>query len=329
MKIVIVNNSKIPVFLYGGTQRVIWFLGKELAKQGHDVVFLVEEGSQCDFAKIISIRKDISILDQVPRDTDVVHFQFEPEGVKDFDIPYVITMHGNINNKFKFDKNTIFVSENHAFRHNSRSFVYNGMDWDEYIAPNLEQKRNKFHFLGNASWKVKNLNGAIDVVKFSKKEKLNVLGGVRFNFNMGIRLTFSPKISFEGMVGGAKKSELLNNSKGLIFPVKWHEPFGIAITESLFYGCPVFATPYGSLPEIVTNDFGVLSKDHKELSDAILSAESFSKRKCHEYARDVFNSYEMSLAYLEKYKKVMLGEKLNDKPPCLIEIQESKYLEWK
>ena len=329
MKIVIVCKSKLPVLLYGGTQRVVWYLGKELAKQGHTIVFLAGKGSQSEFAEVIQINDDISILDQVPKDADVVHFQSDPGGLNDFNIPYVITMHGNVNVKCNFDRNTIFVSKNHASRYNSSSFVYNGMDWDEYITPNLENERKNFHFLGNASWKVKNLKGAIDVVKASRTEKLNVLGGVRFNFNMGIRFTFSPKISFAGMVGGAKKSELLNRSKGLIFPVKWHEPFGVALTESLFYGCPVFGTPYGALPEIVTGDFGVLSNDHRELSEAILNSGDFSKKRCHEYARDVFNSYQMSLGYLEKYNQVISGQKLNENSPCLLEVQENKYLDWK
>ena len=37
----------------------------------------------------------------------------------------------------------------------------------------------------------------------------------------------------------SEKGEILNSSKGLVFPVLWHEPFGLAIIESLYYGCPV------------------------------------------------------------------------------------------
>lgn len=328
MKIVIAYKSKIPVFLYGGTERVIWALAKELTNQGHELTFLVGAGSTCDFAKVIIIQQDIPILEQVPRGTDVVHFNFEPEGLETFDIPYVITMHGNINGHHKFDKNTIFVSENHAARYNSKSFVHNGMDWDEYAQPNLKQPREYFHFLGNAAWRVKNVQGAIDIINESKSERLKVLGGVRFNFNMGIRFTFSPKISFAGMVGGTQKTDLLNKSKGLIFPIKWHEPFGIAITESLFYGCPVFATPYGSLPEIVTKEFGFLSNNKEELKTAIANVDTYSKQKCYEYARDEFNSLKMSYEYLNKYNQVINGAPLNEEAPDLLRIQKEKYLEW-
>lgn len=39
MRILIVHNSVIPAHKYGGTERVIWYLGKELVKQGHKVRF--------------------------------------------------------------------------------------------------------------------------------------------------------------------------------------------------------------------------------------------------------------------------------------------------
>ena len=200
------------------------------------------------------------------------------------------------------------------------------MNWDDYATPDLKQKRTAFHFLGNAAWRLKNVQGAIDVVHKTKSEKLMVLGGKRFNLRMGIRFTFSPRISFYGQVGGIRKTDLLNKSKGLIFPVKWHEPFGIAITESLFYGCPVFSTPYGSLSEIILPEFGILSNDASVLANAILQSDSFSKQACYEYARDVFNSDVMTEQYLKKYETVLNGHTLNEREPQLLEIQTDKFL---
>ena len=185
-----------------------------------------------------------------------------------------------------------------------------------------------FHFLGNAAWRVKNVKGAIDIVKDVPTEKLKVLGGYRFNFKMGMRFTFSPKISFEGMVGGIEKDKLINSSKGLIFPVRWHEPFGLAIIESLFYGCPVFGTPYGSLPELIPAEVGYLSCNKADLVGAIKNSGSFSALRCHEFALDTFNSKTMTLDYIEKYNRVLSGETLNPDKPALIMVQETKFLEW-
>lgn len=328
MKILIAIDSKIPVHLYGGTERVIWYLGKELKKMGHTITYLASAGSSCDFAKIIPYQKLRPIKDQIPSDTDVVHFHFMPEDIDQITTPFLITMHGNTNDQKPLHINTVFVSSNHAARFGSSCFVYNGLDWNDYPMPNLKEQRNFFHFLGKAAWRIKNVQGAIDLIHETPKEKLYVLGGYRFNFKMGLRFTFSPRIHFYGMVGGTVKANLLNKSKGLIFPVRWHEPFGLAIIESLYYGCPVFSTPYGSLPELIPKDLGYLSNQKHKLVNAILNASEYSSKACHEYALNYFNSKIMSLSYLEKYNKVLDRENLNFNRPILQETQKQKFLEW-
>ncbi|QVY65503.1 glycosyltransferase [Polaribacter sp. Q13] len=328
MHILIVSKGSIPVTLYGGTERVIWSLGKELNNLGHKITFLVKKGSHCNFGNVIHINDEVDILSQIPNNIDVVHFNFPPKNIETLKKPYVITKHGNANDTPELDANTIFVSQNHAKRFNSTSFVYNGLDWSEYSKPTLKAPKDYFHFLGKAAWRVKNVTGAINTIKKTKNEKIKILGGVRFNVNMGIRFTFSPRASFYGMIGGQQKFDILNESKGLVFPVKWHEPFGLAITESLYYGCPVFGTPYGSLPEIVTKEVGFLSNNASDLASSIENYSNFSRKKCHEYAQDVFNAKVMALAYLEKYELVLNNKKLNLTPPHKNAVIEPKFLDW-
>lgn len=324
MNILIANTGFIPVKKYGGTERVIWYLGKELAKMGHKITYLVKNGSHCDFAAVLFFNPALNINEQIPEYIDVVHFNFQPN--QEILKPYVVTLHGNINDERLLDVNTVFVSKNHAERFGSDCYVHNGMDWDDYENPILNIKRNYYHFLGNAAWRVKNLRGAISIIKNTKSEKLKVLGGSRLNFNMGFRFTLSSRIHFYGMVGGIKKFTLLNNSKGLLFPVRWHEPFGLAITESLYYGCPVFGTPYGSLPEIVNAEVGFLSAKSIELKHAIEDKNNFSAKICHEYALENFNSKNMALKYLEKYLIVLNGRTLNESKPKLLQVQQEKFL---
>ena len=324
MNILIVHQGIIPVTNYGGTERVIWYLGKELSKLGHSVSYLVSKGSYCDFAKVLFYDSAKSISSQIPDETDIVHFNFQPS--EPITKPYLITMHGNCNDERSFDLNTIFVSANHAERFGSKAYVHNGLDWDNYSKPSLNNSRDYYHFLGNAAWRVKNVRGAINIINQTKKEKLKVLGGNRLNINMGFRFTTSTRISFYDMVGGNKKFSLLNDSKGLLFPVRWHEPFGLAITESLYFGCPVFGTPYGSLPEIVNSEVGFLSAKSAALIDAVENKNNFSSKICHDYALENFNSKKMALQYLEKYFIVLNGESLNKDNPKLLQIQTEKFL---
>jgi len=330
MRILIVHSTVLPVFLYGGTERVIWCLGRDLVRMGHEVTFLLKQGSTCDFAPVLHIDDRKPIEQQVPAEFDVAHFHVQPDAAAHIRIPYVVTMHGNLSNaETALDRNSIFVSRNHAERFGSRSWVHNGLDWDDYPPVNLAVRRDYFHFLGKAAWRVKNVQGAIDIVRRLGSERLLVLGGHRFNVNMGLRLTLSPKIRFKGMVGGAEKAALLNGSRGLIFPVRWHEPFGLAIIESLYFGCPVFGTPYGSLPELVPAEYGYLSSRQAELAEAVRHWAEYSPVRCHEYARDTFDSASMTIAYLAKYEMVANGALLNDVSPRLREPQRERFLEWR
>ena len=319
MRVLLVSNSSIPVFAYGGTERVIWDLGHTLGELGHEVTYLVAAGSSCPFAKVLEINPAVDLRLQIPHDIDIVHFQFNPEFDldADFDKSYVVTEHGNTAGGKLLPRNSIFVSRNHAKRHGSDQFVYNGLNWDAYGPVDFELSRRHHHFLGKAAWRVKNVTGAIDVA-LAAGVRLAVLGGTRLNIKRGFRFTWSRNVEFHGMVGGLQKFQLLNASNGLIFPVRWHEPFGLAIVESLYFGCPVFSTPYGSLPELVGLQHGVLSSAHQVLADAIVG-HSFDSRACHQHAAENFNAKKMAQGYLDKYLKVADGEFLSSIRPQALE----------
>lgn len=324
MNILIVSPSVIPAHLYGGTERVIWDLGKELSNLGHQVSYLVNQGSSCPFAKVNFLNRNCSLNEQISEEIDMVHLNFQPQ--EEISKPYVVTQHGNTNDlNYSFDANTIFVSKNHAERHGSEQFVYNGLDWNEYSKPTLNTKKDYFHFLGRAAWRVKNVKGAINIARGSN-EKLMVMGGHRLNLKMGVSYTPYPSIKFAGMVDNVRKSAIMSKSKGLIFPVKWHEPFGLALTESLYFGCPVFGTPYGSLPELINTEVGFLSSKTSELSEAVRNVENYSPEHCHQYAIDLFNSKVMADLYLEKYEQVLNGNSLNKVEPALKIEQTEKFL---
>lgn len=74
MRILLFLNSLIPVSNYGGTQRVMWSLGKALTQMGHKVYFLAKAGSTCDFASVIPYDSAVDLIKQIPQDVDVVHF---------------------------------------------------------------------------------------------------------------------------------------------------------------------------------------------------------------------------------------------------------------
>lgn len=346
MKILLVNNTKIPVHLYGGTERVIWWLGKSLVQMGHQVTYLVKAGSSCPFAEVLTLNEKKPIAEQIPDDCDVVHMHFETR--EELPKPFISTLHGNVSEPQTFHPNTVFISANHAQRHGGSVYVHNGIDFEDYGKPDLENRRLYFHFLGNAAWRVKNVRGAIDLAG-KAGERLHVIGGTRVNFRMGLRITLTPHVRFHGMLGGDGKNAIINGSKGLIFPVLWHEPFGLAIVESLYFGCPVIGTPFGSLPELLGkkvpadrkksqwngmvdafySDFGCLSVKKSELIEAIKNVDSFSRKSCHEHALENFSADRMARDYIQLYEKVLNGHPIHAEAPVLAEVPNDKMLTMK
>ncbi len=315
MKIVIVDRGKkIPASKYGGTERVIWGLGYELSRLGHQVSFIVPEGSTCTFAEIIIYNPKEDLKKLIPKNADFVHFNFVPDFISA--IPNLITMHGSPAKDYILPINTVFVSENHAKRHGAEAFVHNGLLWEEYKELDLSKNRTYFHFLGKASWKVKNVAGAAEIT-VKAKQKLKILGGNRWKLSMLKRNPYyllHPNLDFLGMVDDQTKMKVMQESKGLIFPILWDEPFGLAIIESLYAGCLVFGTQRGSLPELISDEVGFLSDSTEELSQA-LTERKFNPEICHLYAKENFNSKKMTEKYLYYYNEILNGRDINAQIP--------------
>jgi glycosyltransferase involved in cell wall biosynthesis len=312
MRIVLIYQKKLPAVQYGGTERIVWWLGRELARRGHRVVLLAGAGTECAFADVRILDPRASIDAQLPADTDLVHFHIPFTGP--LSKPFLVTIHWNGPPGQTHDRNAVFISRDHAARFGSSTWVYNGIDPADYGKPALEAARSYFHFLGKAAWRRKNVRGAIRIARRARVP-LRVLGGHRLNFNMGFRLTLDRNVSFAGMVGGEEKNRELRGSRGLIFPVLWQEPFGLAVVESLYFGCPVIATPYGALPELVPPVVGYLSDRLDDLVRAVHDSAALRPRDCHDWMMDNFTATRMTDDYLRLYERVLAGEALNREPP--------------
>jgi glycosyltransferase involved in cell wall biosynthesis len=182
---------------------------------------------------------------------------------------------------------------------------------------------------------VKTLKGAIDIAT-DATERLHVLGGSRINLKSGLRITLSPLIRFHGMIDGEGKNIILEGSKGLLCPAQDDEPFSMAAIESLYFGCPIFGSTLGALPEILGSqhtkadsvrgvmdafysEFGVLHKKTSEISAALKSAGDYDRTKCHQYACDVFSADRMADQYIALYEQVLQNSK-----PDPIEATQAK-----
>ena len=298
MKVALIHDALFPVKGYGGTERVVWWLAKGLSEKGVDVTVVCRKGSVCDFASV-AVPESFN-----EKSTDILHLFNTP--VSKPDKPHLVTIGGNGKPGETYLQNTVFVSENHAKRHGASAFVHNGVDPDEY----LFQEKNKkgLVFLAKASWKVKNVKGAIHIAKKTKKE-LNILGGG------GLFLNHWRGIHWRGMVSGEEKAKYLAEASGLVFPVIWNEPFGIAVIEALVSGTPVLCSPFGSLPELIHEKVGRVCLSEQEFIESVGDLPAFKPQDCRDWALSKFTYRHMAEKYLRYYSSVLEGKSLNPTEP--------------
>jgi glycosyltransferase involved in cell wall biosynthesis len=318
MKILLVKNSVVPPKDYGGTERVVYWLANSLQKIGHQVTILCAMGSVSSKINIQLIDPSKPIEKQIGDIYDIVHFH---DPYKDFlSVPYINTIHGVADPGESYSINSVFVSHNQAKCHAAEAVVYHGLDYSEYGIYNKNQKKDYLHFLAKTRWKIKNIDGAIAIANKANKN-LEVMGNNPIE-KVVIKNIFSTSVHFNGMIAGDRKNEIMAKSTGLIFPTLCQETFGLSMFESMYHGCPVYGTTYGSLPELILPEVGYLAINADDLANAIKNA-SYNFDHIHQYATDLFSAEVMAKNYIKVYEQVLNGQTLNKTEP----IYQKEYLD--
>lgn len=325
-------SAIIPTDPYHGAERMMWMLGKGQSQLGANVSFLVQKGSKCPFGQIIEFNPRKALSEQIPRNIDVAHFHDAPPGIGVIEQPWLYSLHHNAFEGALLPANNVFALRNHALRHGGERYV---QDPEDYHNPDTDNPRSYFHFLSIAEWQLRNLKGAIQLAD-DVGERLHVIGGKRISLKEGLRITLFSRVRFHGLLALEGRNAILERSKGLIFPVLWHKPFALTVVESLCFGCPVFATPFGSMPEILGADawesgcldtpFGVLSDKSDDLQHGMKQADSFDRKRCQEYAFEVFHYKKSTQRYLELYEEIKKGATLHPKPISPHELETHERL---
>jgi glycosyltransferase involved in cell wall biosynthesis len=322
----------IPPPGYGGAQRFIYWLGKALIELGHQVTLIANAQSRIPGAELRVVDGNESDpwagLRLVPDMTDIVQlFDTPPVAVSK---PFLVRIGGNGRPGERFHPNTVFLSRNHAAHHGSRHFVHNGLDPADY---SFSEKREDYAvFLAKARWPVKNFSGAVQVARRAGLE-LRVIGSRNWPLNLQRLLPPLRGVRYCGTFGGQRKRDLIARARCLIFPVRWHEPFGIALIEALVSGGYVAGTPYGSLPEIITPETGILSAHAEELAAAVKNPQRFDPQACRDRVlRGGFTIRDSARGYLKCYERILahgvLGEAGDPAPATQPDFVANDLLPW-
>ncbi|MGW4153847.1 glycosyltransferase [Micromonospora chersina] len=128
---------------------------------------------------------------------------------------------------------------------------------------------------------------------------------VRFFYDQVAPHVDGDLVRWVGTVAGQERDDLVAGARASLFPLRWEEPGGTAVVESLALGTPVVATARGCLPELIEHGrTGLLTTDEEELGDLVLAAGLLGEDECRREAATRFTPELMAQRYVDLYEQV-------------------------
>ncbi len=112
-----------------------------------------------------------------------------------------------------------------------------------------------------------------------------------------------PLIEFIGEINEGEKCEFLGQSRALLFPIDWPEPFGLVMIEAMSAGTPVIAWRSGSVSEVITDKVsGVIVDSMDGAAAAVEAASRMSRAGVRAEFERRFTAERMACDYVAAYR---------------------------
>ena len=275
--------ESVPPRLYGGTERIVFYLTEELVRQGHEVT-LFASGDSLTSAELVpcseqALRLDPAVRDPLPyymvmldrvrrraHEFDVLHFHIDylPFPLfRDLAASTLTTQHGrldlpDLSVAYRVFSEFPLVSISDDQRRpcpdwNWLRTVHHGLPQDLYpFSPHAHG--GYLAFLGRICPE-KRPDHAIEIARragLPLKIAAKVDRVDQAYFDEVIRpLLCDPSVEYVGEIGERDKAAFLGGALAVLFPIDWPEPFGLVMIEAMACGTPVIAYRRGSVPEVI------------------------------------------------------------------------------
>lgn len=291
MRIAVIGpmDSLISINSTGGTE--IWSATfvNALVGRGHDVTLFACAGSET-LAKLVPVVTHDQIIDEVGKiskqkfafysisemvelvkrqdDFDICHlsvysFHYYLPLTKLLKCPIVVTFHGSSMSSADlspiFQEYTepeyVFISNSFASKWPEpikKNIIYNGITPQDF--PYSQDGGKSFLWLG----RICNEKGTVEAIKAAQEAKvsLRLAGSITDQdyFSQKVEPLLNDSITYVGKVTSQEKINLYQQSKAILMPINWDEPFGLVAVEAMACGTPVIGYRRGALPEIIPSD---------------------------------------------------------------------------
>lgn len=118
-------------------------------------------------------------------------------------------------------------------------------------------------------------------------------------------LSSEKQIIYIGELGAAAKKHWYRHARATLFPIRWGEPFGLVLIESMASGTPVVAFGKGAVPEIVRDgETGFVVDSIEAMVKAVGCLERIDRRACRRHVANHFSVRRMAEGYAAIYDQL-------------------------
>lgn len=339
----------VPPPLYGGTEKIVSLLTEGLVAAGHDVTLFASGDSKTSAKLVSIFSKALgnSGLTKDDHKKPLAHYHECYKRASEFDIihshgqymslseadglktPVVFTWHGSLypgetsdetRETAKKHKHLNFISISNNQRGglpelNYVATVYNAIEMP--LGRGAKGARGTkgedyLFWVGRMSSK----KGCLDAIQTAKRLgiRLEMAAAIdpidRQYFESTIKPYIDGKtIIYHGEIGHEALVELYDGALATLYPISWHEPFGLVMAESMACGTPVVAYNIGSVPEIVRDGLNGYVVDPSAGIDGLVAAvkriDRIDRSLCRRYAEEHFSKDRMVSDYERVYRNAI------------------------
>jgi glycosyltransferase involved in cell wall biosynthesis len=312
----------IPPRLYGGIELVVDRLAVGFQEAGHEVLLFTTADSTCPVPRksVLPVAQGWRIGMAVP---EIIHATAAYEAVQGFDIvhdhtlfgpfyaerypdlPVVTTVHGPLEGELshlyeRIDERVPIIAISEAQRRPTPHIrvarvIHHGVDASEF--PIGKGDGGYFLFLGRMSPD----KGAHRAMEAAYKAGVPLVMAAKMRepsefeyFEHYVQPYLNDQLVYLGEVPHQQKLDLLAGARGLLFPIRWNEPFGMVMIEAMACGTPVLAFPEGAAPEVVQDGkTGFLCHDVPDMIEAIGRVDTLNRADCRASVEGYFSTRRM------------------------------------